>query len=190
MKELATKHDSVRMFSPAAVFLPQGCCRGRQGKDPHRRMADRVRPVQTVDIRYQTYYIVTEVPRSVNAPGPWVLAEKEGWRRARAPRPSAEPFACRKRARSSPAPLQNKSTPRWGMDLFWRRRRDGDAHARRGLRPNPLPAARGPDHPPHLCKTNPHPAGAWICFGGEGGIRTLETLLTPTRFPVARPRPS
>ena len=26
--------------------------------------------------------------------------------------------------------------------------------------------------------------------GGEGGIRTLETLLTPTRFPVARPRPS
>ena len=114
------------MFSPAAVFLPQGCCRGRQGKDPHRRMADRVRPVQTVDIRYQTYYIVTEVPRSVNAPGPWVLAEKEGWRRARAPRPSAEPFACRKRARSSPAPLQNKSTPRWGMDLFWRRRRDSN----------------------------------------------------------------
>ncbi len=27
-------------------------------------------------------------------------------------------------------------------------------------------------------------------YGGEGGIRTLETLLTPTRFPVARPRPS
>ena len=27
-------------------------------------------------------------------------------------------------------------------------------------------------------------------FGGGGGIRTLETLLTSTRFPVARPRPS
>ena len=25
--------------------------------------------------------------------------------------------------------------------------------------------------------------------GGEGGIRTLETFLTPTRFPVVRPRP-
>ena len=29
------------------------------------------------------------------------------------------------------------------------------------------------------------------CFflGGEGEIRTLETLLTPTRFPIVRPRP-
>ena len=26
--------------------------------------------------------------------------------------------------------------------------------------------------------------------GGEGGIRTLEALLTLTRFPVVRPRPS
>ncbi len=26
-------------------------------------------------------------------------------------------------------------------------------------------------------------------YGGEGGIRTLETLLGFTRFPVARPRP-
>ena len=25
--------------------------------------------------------------------------------------------------------------------------------------------------------------------GGEGGIRTLETLLTPTRFPIVRARP-
>ena len=27
-------------------------------------------------------------------------------------------------------------------------------------------------------------------FGGEGGIRTRETLLTPTRFPVVRLRPA
>ena len=27
------------------------------------------------------------------------------------------------------------------------------------------------------------------CFGGEGEIRTLETLLGVTRFPVVRPRP-
>ena len=27
-------------------------------------------------------------------------------------------------------------------------------------------------------------------YGGEGGIRTLEALLTLTRFPVVRPRPS
>ena len=27
-------------------------------------------------------------------------------------------------------------------------------------------------------------------FGGEGGIRTHEALLTPTRFPVVRPRPA
>ena len=26
--------------------------------------------------------------------------------------------------------------------------------------------------------------------GGEGGIRTLETLLTPTRFPIVRLRPA
>ena len=29
-----------------------------------------------------------------------------------------------------------------------------------------------------------------LLISGEGGIRTLETLLTPTRFPVVRPRPS
>ena len=28
-----------------------------------------------------------------------------------------------------------------------------------------------------------------VYFGGEGGIRTLETLLGFTRFPVVRPRP-
>ena len=28
------------------------------------------------------------------------------------------------------------------------------------------------------------------CFGGEAEIRTLETLLRPTRFPVVRPRPT
>ena len=27
-------------------------------------------------------------------------------------------------------------------------------------------------------------------YGGEGGIRTRETLLTPTRFPVVRLRPA
>ena len=27
-------------------------------------------------------------------------------------------------------------------------------------------------------------------IGGEGGIRTLETLLTPTRFPIVRARPT
>ena len=27
-------------------------------------------------------------------------------------------------------------------------------------------------------------------YGGEAGIRTLEALLTPTRFPVVRPRPT
>lgn len=33
---------------------------------------------------------------------------------------------------------------------------------------------------------------SFLCsfYGGEGEIRTLETLLTPTRFPVARPRPT
>ena len=36
-----------------------------------------------------------------------------------------------------------------------------------------------------------HPVqGAFVFVGGEGGIRTLETLLTPTRFPVVRPRPT
>ena len=29
-----------------------------------------------------------------------------------------------------------------------------------------------------------------ICFGGERGIRTLETLSTPTRFPIVRLRPA
>ncbi len=29
-----------------------------------------------------------------------------------------------------------------------------------------------------------------LLFGGEAEIRTLEALLTPTRFPVVRPRPT
>ena len=29
-----------------------------------------------------------------------------------------------------------------------------------------------------------------FCYGGGGGIRTLEPLLTVTRFPVVRPRPN
>lgn len=33
-------------------------------------------------------------------------------------------------------------------------------------------------------------SGGFSPYGGEGEIRTLETLLTPTRFPVARPRPN
>ena len=33
------------------------------------------------------------------------------------------------------------------------------------------------------------PKKVFIYFGGEGEIRTLETLLTLTRFPVVRPRP-
>ena len=28
-----------------------------------------------------------------------------------------------------------------------------------------------------------------LAAGGEGGIRTLETLLGPTRFPIVRARP-
>ena len=35
----------------------------------------------------------------------------------------------------------------------------------------------------------PTTVGVFI-FGGEGGIRTLETLLTPTRFPIVRARPT
>lgn len=37
-------------------------------------------------------------------------------------------------------------------------------------------------------------AGPWrktkVLLGGERGIRTLETLLTPTRFPIVRLRPA
>ena len=29
-----------------------------------------------------------------------------------------------------------------------------------------------------------------VLFGGEGGIRTLEPLLTVTRFPIVRARPT
>ncbi len=34
-----------------------------------------------------------------------------------------------------------------------------------------------------------HPFG-WLSVGGEGEIRTLEPLLTVTRFPIVRPRPA
>ncbi len=37
------------------------------------------------------------------------------------------------------------------------------------------------------------PKTTWLrgfYFGGEGGIRTLETLLTPTRFPIVCARPA
>ena len=39
-------------------------------------------------------------------------------------------------------------------------------------------------------KQNHHPLGWWFCFGGDGEIRTLEELLTPTRFPIVRARPT
>ena len=38
-------------------------------------------------------------------------------------------------------------------------------------------------------KQNSIPSGMLFHFGGEGEIRTLETLLGFTRFPVVRPRP-
>ena len=46
-----------------------------------------------------------------------------------------------------------------------------------------------------VAKDPPHSVSLFIptnvgIHGGEGEIRTLETLLTPTRFPVARPRPN
>ena len=34
------------------------------------------------------------------------------------------------------------------------------------------------------------PYGSALLFGGEGGIRTLEPLLTVTRFPIVRARPA
>ena len=34
------------------------------------------------------------------------------------------------------------------------------------------------------------PDGAAFCFGGDGEIRTLEELLTLTRFPIVRARPT
>ena len=41
---------------------------------------------------------------------------------------------------------------------------------------------------PHEQRKNPHFCGFF--FGGDGEIRTLEPLLTVTRFPVVRPRPT
>ena len=35
----------------------------------------------------------------------------------------------------------------------------------------------------------PKPAGFKAFYGGEGGIRTLDTLLGYTRFPIVRARP-
>ena len=76
--------------------------------------------------------------------------------------------------------------------LFWRRRRDslfcGKAtavaachrHPAKSRLSNPSISFRTKKH---------HPMGGVFC-GGEGGIRTLETLLTPTRFPIVRARPT
>ena len=44
---------------------------------------------------------------------------------------------------------------------------------------------------PHKYKNrNPFVSELRFMFGGEGEIRTLEPLLTVTRFPVVRPRPT
>ena len=40
------------------------------------------------------------------------------------------------------------------------------------------------------CKTKKPPVWVVFCFGGEGGIRTLEPLLMVTRFPIVRARPT
>ena len=77
---------------------------------------------------------------------------------------------------------------------FWRRRRDSFSAEK---------PARGSDSPPDChslpLASNPFPLNSakaktaftgGFHFGGEGGIRTLETLLTPTRFPIVRARPA
>ena len=62
--------------------------------------------------------------------------------------------------------------------------RTGSCTCRRHVRlhirisPNPFP------------KGNSHPFGWLFPFGGDGEIRTLEELLTPTRFPIVRARPT
>ena len=42
----------------------------------------------------------------------------------------------------------------------------------------------------HCDKTKRTPEWVSLLFGGEGGIRTLELLLTVTRFPIVRARPA
>ena len=89
------------------------------------------------------------------------------------------------------SPQINKQAPREGVLVCWRRRWDS------------LPAGKprhGSDVPPARhslpCRSNPlkstnkHPVKGCLFVGGEGGIRTHEALLTPTRFPVVRPRPA
>ena len=41
-----------------------------------------------------------------------------------------------------------------------------------------------------IYKTKRTPGWVSFLFGGEGGIRTLELLLTVTRFPIVRARPA
>ena len=43
---------------------------------------------------------------------------------------------------------------------------------------------------PFIKRKKSTPYGCALFFGGEGGIRTLEPLLTVTRFPIVRARPA
>ena len=55
----------------------------------------------------------------------------------------------------------------------------------------PTPLAGAPRHQlEYFCKCNVFKIYSIIKNGGEEGIRTLETLLTPTRFPIVRLRPA
>ena len=53
----------------------------------------------------------------------------------------------------------------------------------------PLSPLRGSRFESRSANEKSHPIG-WLSVGGEGEIRTLEPLLTVTRFPIVRARPA
>ena len=105
------------------------------------------------------------------------------------------------RALTLPLPPNKKPRPT-GRGFVWRRWRDSHVSGPRaacgGWPPTRLPAgsrlvprcARRELSPFHCRQTkNPvQPDG--VLFGGDGEIRTLEELLTLTRFPIVRARPT
>ena len=106
-----------------------------------------------------------------------------------------EPRSCRARPRLNPLRATEKATARVALILnstpcgsnLHRRACASTDSALLGYRTALLQSAAEAEPTPRHRKS--HRKGGFFC-GGEGEIRTLEPLLTVTRFPVVRPRPT
>ena len=121
---------------------------------------------------------------------PWC---RTPWRSGRTG-PTPIPFVPPRRVQRRPGRVSWKG---WADGAAWKTEKDirldvlglGQKIARGGFAVPGHSNAKGKRQPKRKKKTR-LAFTSRVSYGGERGIRTLETLLTPTRFPIVRLRPA